>query len=313
MRNLIRILSIMLLVPVSYLTMAEDLEQEEPSPCLYKSQESTMLDKTYDYLNSTLCEPALWFDDFFVDDRVTQDSRAGTMVRWYNDFKQTEGKGFKYETRLSARVNIPKATKRLKLVFESDADDKVADLFPNSSEDTKNTLGLRYDWFVKERSSLNFKVSLHPGIEARYRYTYPFSEHTFGRITQKIYQKESDTGSKTDLDLDHKLSDTFLLRWTNFAKVETSFDGAELGSGLTLYQFISDTQALSYEASVQGKTKPYHYLSNQRLAVRYRQSIFRKWFFYEITPAVDWPKDEEIERHDEVSITLRLEVLFNNI
>ena len=315
MRKLITLFSLALSVPISVnsLAQASTTEEEDPSPCHYESQESTMLDKTYDYLNTALCEPALWFDDFFVDDRVTQDSRAGTMVRWYNDFKYVEGSGLEYKTRLSARVNIPKATKRLKLVFENDSDDKVRDLFPDSSDDTKNTLGLRYDWFVKERSSLNFKASLHPGIEARYRYTYPFSDNTFGRVTQTVYQKKSDTGGKTSLDLDHKINDIFLVRWSNFGKLDTSFDGMELGTGITLYQFISDTQALSYEASILGKTEPYRYLANQRLAVRYGQNIFRKWFFYEITPAVDWREEEYMRREDETSITLRFEVLFNNI
>ncbi|MFO6423808.1 hypothetical protein [Motilimonas sp. KMU-193] len=300
-----------LLMPMAF---AADSEQEaNESLCEYESQENTMLDKAYDYLNTKMCEPALWFDDFFVDERISEDARAGTMVRWYNDFKYTEGEGFDYKTRLSARVHIPKATKRLKLVFDNDADDKVADLFPGSSDDTKNTLGLQYDWFVKGRSSLNFKLSFHPGIEARYRYTYPISDATYARLTQKVYQKKKETGSTTSVDLDHRLNENFLIRWNNFVKFSTEFDGSELGTGLTLYQYLSDKRALAYEASLYGKTQPYRFLANQRLAVRYRQNILRKWFFYEITPAIEWPKEEDEPRRDEASITLRLEVLFNNI
>lgn len=306
--------------PSKYLEQASnESEQSEPeapeapSLCLHESQENTVLDSAYDYINTKMCEPALWFDDFFVDDRVTDDARAGTSVRWKNDFIYVEGKGFEFETRLNARVRIPKATRKLKLTFENEADDRVRDLFPDSTDDTKSTLGLRYDWIVKSRSSFNIKVTLHPGAQARYRYTYPFSDTTYGRFTQKIYQKEKDTGSTTSLDLDHTLSDDFVLRWTNFAKFETSFDGAELGTGLTLYQYLNDKQALVYEASLYGRTQPYRYLASQRLAVKFRHNVFRKWFFYEVIPEVNWKEEEYEKREDETRLTLRLEVLFNNI
>ncbi|WP_022942844.1 hypothetical protein [Psychromonas hadalis] len=280
--------------------------------CISHSEQTTIIDKTYHYLNSSFCQPALWFDDFFVDERISEDSQAGTMVRWYNDFSLDEDKNFRYKTKLTARVHLPKVTHKLKLVFESDAEDAVINLFPNKNEPAENSLGLRYDWVVKEQQSLNVKVTIKPSIEMRYRYTIPLSEYFISRITQKIYQKKKLTGSATLLDFDVAISENFLFRWTNFVKIETK-DRLELGSGFTLYQFISTTQAFSYKTSVTAQEKPNHYISNYHLSLNYRQNIFRKWFYYELTPELNWNKEQTTPRESEASLTLRLEVLFNNI
>ncbi len=283
------------------------------SACFNQSPQQGVLDQAYDYLNIKFCEPAIWFDDFFVDERSSQDARAGTMVRWSNDFSLVEHQGGTYKTRLKARVHLPQVTRKLKLVFESDSEDHLEDLFPTTTEETRSALGLRYDALVASRSSLNFKASLRPSIEARYRYTYPFSEQSIWRFTQRLYQKRKTTGSVTQLDLDTKVSPQLVFRWNNFIKLESDVDGAEVGSGISLYQFISDRRALSYSVSISGKNEPFHYVTNTHISIKYRQNIFRKWLFYELTPELNWPKEEDKQRMREAIFTLRLEVLFNNV
>ncbi|MCP5076513.1 MAG: hypothetical protein GY951_00410, partial [Psychromonas sp.] len=114
------------------------------------------------------------------------------------------------------------------------------------------------------------------------------------------------------LDFDHSINSHFLLRWANFVTRETE-DLLELGSGLILYQYISATQALNYKASLTAQEKPEHYISNYHLSVTYRHNILRKWFYYEIIPELNWPKELDSIRDRESKITLRLEVLFDSI
>ncbi|WP_019614169.1 hypothetical protein [Psychromonas ossibalaenae] len=288
-------------------------EEEKDDPCFSQTSESELVDQAYNYLNRKFCQPALWFDEFFVDDRFTEDARAGTMVRWYNDFKLVESEGFEYDTQLKARFHLPKGSRKLKVVFESDAEDHLTNLFPNNSETANSTLGLRYDWYAKGRSSFNVKVSLRPSIEARYRYSYPFTEQTVGNFTQRVYQKKKVTGEVTELDVEHSFNPIFLLRWSNYFKYENDVEHFELGSGLTLYQYISRKQALSYKASMTAHDKPHHFISNSHLSVTYRHNILRKWFFYEFTPEINWPKEHDSNREKEAAVTLRLEVFFENI
>ncbi|MGB5444501.1 MAG: hypothetical protein WBM99_03255 [Psychromonas sp.] len=289
-------------------------EEEAEDLCASKTAEQSLVDNTYNYLNTKFCQPALWFDDFFADERTTSDSRAGTMVRWYNDFIWQEGEGFSFVPNLNARLYLPKITKKLKLVFESENDDNEDRFFPDSDSDQpKNALGLSYDVSVKDRSSFIIKATIRPSIEGRFRYIYPLNSDTLWRFTQTIYQKENVTGEATHIDFDHSLNEKFLFRWANFSKLETDLDGFEFGSGFTLYHYISPTQALSYRANFTANNKPYYYINNTQLGVTYRHNILRNWFFYELIPEVNWPKEEYQERRKEVTFTLRLEVMFKNI
>ncbi|MEF1292030.1 hypothetical protein QTO00_19800, partial [Vibrio sp. M260118] len=121
-------------------------EDVDYSHCHSQPDSAQILDSAFTYVNGKLCEPAVWFDNFFVDERVDQDARAGGTVRWSNDFSYVEDEGYKYKTRVKARLHLPKVTKRLKLVFESDDEDDLFNLFPQTSQDAEKTLGLRYDW-----------------------------------------------------------------------------------------------------------------------------------------------------------------------
>ena len=310
MENLSKLFISILLLPIySPFLFAE----EEHDIFANHSNQTNFIDKTYHYLNTNFCQPAIWFDSFFVDDRISEDARASTMIRWYNDISWRELKGLEYKSKLRARVHLPRVTRKLKLVFESDDEDDPLTLFPRNKEETEGQLGLLYDMYARGRSSFNIKVTLRPSIEARYRYTYPFTVQTSGSFTQKLYQKKKVTGESTQLDLDHSINPKFLLRWTNFAKFESDIHGFKIGTGLTLYQFISPKQALNYRASISGPDKPYHYIDNSHLSVTYRQNILRKWLFYEITPEINWNKTADTTRKEEASITLRLEVLFKNI
>ncbi|GAM59940.1 hypothetical protein JCM19232_273 [Vibrio ishigakensis] len=43
-----------------------------------------------------------------MDERITENARAGTSVRWKNDFTYFEIDGFKYDTKLDAKFNLPR-------------------------------------------------------------------------------------------------------------------------------------------------------------------------------------------------------------
>jgi hypothetical protein len=289
-------------------------EEDTEGICFSKSEQRSLLDDSYHYLNTKFCQPAPWFDNFFIEQKTTKNVRAGTMVRWYNDFIWLEGKGFSYVPNITARLYLPKISKKFKIIFESDITDTVKGLFPdNQSRQTKNALGLSYDLSVKTRSSLNIKATLRPGLEASYRYTYPFTQQTVWRFTQKIYQEKMVTGEITYFDIDHSFNEKFLLRWANLAKLDTDVEGIEMGTGFTLYHYISPTQALNYRASISAKNKPEHYIENTHLGLTYRHNIIRSWFFYELSPEINWPKNSIQEKSKEVSFTLGLEVMFKNI
>ncbi|MEZ9538884.1 MULTISPECIES: hypothetical protein [unclassified Shewanella] len=288
-------------------------DEVEPSACYSRSQTDEKIDKAFDYLNTKFCQPAIWFDSFFVDDRIEDDARAGTIVRWYNDFSYYEKEGFKYHANVNARVNLPGVTKKLKLIFDSTGEDDPFSFIRSPDDNNDREFSLRYDWLARNRSSFNIKLSFKPKIEARYRYTYPISENTISRITQKLYQEKNLTGESTEFDIEHSFNDDFLLRWSAAFQYETNDNGWELGSGLQLYQYISDKQAISYQAHIHGVDQPYKYIDSAKIGLTYRQNFVRDWLFFAITPEYTWTKEDDEVRINQVVLTFTIEFLFQNI
>ncbi|GIU41427.1 hypothetical protein TUM4438_05680 [Shewanella sairae] len=280
---------------------------ELDDPCYSHSQMDDAIDKAFNYLNTKFCQPAIWFDSFFVDDRIEDDARAGTIIRWYNDFAYHGEEGFKYRSNLNARLHLPGATKRLKLILDSTGEDDPFSFIKSPDDNNDRDIGLRYDWYAKGRVSFNIKANLKPKVEARWRYTYPISDSTVTRLTQKLYQEKKVTGESTEFDIEHAFNETFVGRWSAVAQYENRDNGWEFGSSLKLYQYINNRQALSYQASIYGVDEPYHYVKNASVSATYRQNFLRDWLFFAVTPEYRWSKEDEFsERINQAVLTFTL-------
>ena len=285
------------------------------SECKESTPESNdILDITHQYITDTFCGSAAWFDSFFVTDQHEKEIRPGSHLRWTNDFIQTEGGFYEYVTTLRASLRLPKASKKLKLIFEGAQEGSIEDVLPASEADAKTDIGLLYELFQSPRSNLNLKLNLSPKLSLRYRYAYPVSDSVVTRFTQDFFEADDDYGFESRLDLDTRLSDPLLLRWTNIVEDTHLIAGNKWTSALVLFQKLSSISALSYESSVTGLTIPETYNTNARIAVRYRRNFYRKWLFYELVPEVTWPKELITDERQQVAaFTFRLEVNFINM
>jgi len=272
------------------------------------------IDSAHQYINESICLPAEWVDSFFSTERLDEEVRAGSYVRWINDFVQTEGGDLEYVTKVRANVRLPKASNKLKLVFEGEQEDSIEEIASVSDEEVKTDVGLLYELFQSPRSNLNLKLNLSPRLTLRYRYAYAFSERFLTRFTQDFFKSDEEAGAKSRLDLENRFSDNLLLRWSNSSEESNLIDGIQWLSALVLYQRLSEVDALSYESSVSGVTEPETFHSNERIAIRYRRNFYRKWLFYELVPEITWPKLLITDQRQRVSLfTFRLEIKFNNM
>ena len=310
-------LSAIFLLASSLNLSAEEMTSEplRKNECTITSPESdNWIDIAHQYVNESFCEPAVWFDSFFGSDRIDEEVRPGSHVRWTNDFIQTEGTGFEYVTKIRASLKLPKATDRLKLVFEGEQEGAIEDVIPSNEEEVKTDIGLLFALLQSQRTNLNLKVNLSLEIALRYRYVYPFTETFLTRFTQTFYQTDDDAGSQSRLDMEKRLNEELLLRWTNITEDSQLVAGAEQTSALVLFQKLSNISALSYESSVTARTIPETYNTNARLAVRYRRNFYRKWLFYELVPEITWPREFVIDERKQVgAFMFRLEINFINM
>jgi hypothetical protein len=281
--------------------------------------EKSWYDESQIYVNSVLCEPAVWFDNFFADDRVFAEGRPGTYVRWRNEFIYDEREGFDYKMRLSFSAELPGLQRRARITFENEEDQELRDITPGSSEDTPNSLGLQVDVKENVRSKFNVSLNLSPRLRLRYRYTYPAAQDITLRFTQELERDSGINGARSLFDFEKLLKQNVLFRSSTEAKFSDEYDGSNWLQAFVLFHRLNHKTSLSYESSVTGVTQPEDSITNYRLGVRFRKNFHREWLFYEIAPEVTWPLliDEvagnpEVARHSNWLLFFRLEVHFGN-
>lgn len=287
----------------------------EKNACNDVSSESEdWFDTTHAYLAVQFCEPAAWFDSFFSSARVDEEFRPGSRVRWQNDFILTEGKGFSYETNLHASFRLPKAKKSINIIFEGEQEDSFKDIVPSNKAEAEANLGLLYEVTKSSRANLSLRIKLSPSVTLRYRYSLPVSPTFITRFTQELFRRDSVYGRTSRLDFEKKLSDSFSFRQSNSGTVAENIDGTEWSTGFVLLQWLSDISALSYESSASGVTDPDNFTKNVRFGVRYRRNFYRSWLFYELAPAITWPKEFVMDERKPVwEFLFRLEMNFVNL
>lgn len=279
-----------------------------------KEEDANLIDDVHIYLNESFCNPAVWFDSFFSDERIDEEVRPGSNLRWQNDYIEDEFGVSKYTTKFRGSFKLPKASKKLRLVFEGDPEDSVSDIVPSNTEDSESNIGLLYEITRSPRASLSSKLSLSPSLTIRYRYSLPVSEHFTTSFTQQLFYKDSAFGASATVDFIYSFSEDLILRQANNLGRREDDDASKWFTGLTLLQRLNEKSALSYESSYNGTTEPEVFATNARIAVRYRRQIYRKWLFFEVAPEVTWPRELITDKRKKTSaVFLRLEVNFVNL
>lgn len=273
----------------------------------------TWVDSLHAFMNVEFCEPSVWFDSFFSDERSDEELRAGSHIRWQNDYILTRGGQWEYVSNVHASFKLPKAKKSVHIVFEGEEEDDLEDIVPSDKEEIKSDLGVLYEVKKTARANFNVRVKLSPSITFRYRYQLPITDTFDIRYTQELYRRNNADGTSSRIDFEKLFYKGFFLRQSNSILRSESFQGEKWYGSLVLYHSFSDKSALSLESSTSGVTIPEKFTKNTRLGIRYRRNFYRKWLFYEIAPAVN--RDKTLITDERVSsweILFRLEVNFIN-
>ena len=253
-----------------------------------------------------------WMDDF-LGDREYNAEQAESLLRleMINEWDQDDGNSFRL--RLRGKVQLPKLSRRIDLVFEGEDGDAV------SEEERRqgDRLGLQYK--VREGGRSRFDATLNyssgnirPGV--RYRNEGFFSELTSYRYIQRLqYDSDEEFFTTGNFDINRKLDEDNILRWANRVVWGEDTDGVEWRTRMTLRErrYVNSKRplVLSWYGSINGVTRPDSLVKNYRLGVVWRRQVYRDFLFAEIEPAFNYRRRElEDEREGFWSLVLRLEV-----
>ncbi|MEX0798570.1 MAG: hypothetical protein WD025_03960, partial [Bacteriovoracaceae bacterium] len=117
--------------------------------------------------------------------------------------------------------------------------------------------------------------------------------------------------SDTDLNFDNRLNDAWLFRFVNNLKWSDQDYIINSQNGPVFFQKISDKTGLSYGAYAFSSDFPVWNVQSYSLATGFRQLLYKEWFFWEITPSINFPRQNNFHRTP--AATIKFEIILGNI
>lgn len=281
------------------------------------------LDRTHSYLTERLCEPAAWFDGFFGDDRALEETPVGTFFRVRNELRWDQEEGFRNRVRLAANVELPRASRRLRLVLTRDEDvnGEFLPYLPENEADGATRVGLRFNLSEHLRSRLDVDAtvkaqwdSLNPLLRARYRHVTELSRVTLVRFTQiAFWEGEEGFGTTSRGDWEWLRDVDRQVRVSGQGTWSENSDGLDWRTSIAHFRQLDQISAVRAAVGAFGRTDPDFETEEYFANVSYRRSFIRPWLFYELRPEHAWVIDDESgNRRGDWRFILTFEAQFEN-
>ncbi len=271
------------------------------------------VDSSHAYATDQAQALTLWMDNFFGNPEDDLD-QAESFLRLITEFDWDQQNGNDTSISLRGKVQLPRISSRLDLVFAGEEDQENPD--PDETR-TEDTVGVRYN--VRKGSSSRFDAtlgfasgSLRPGL--RYRLEDTIGEVSNYRFTQRLqYENGEDLYATSQLEMNRSIDKNTQLRWVNRGVWGQQTDGLEWRTRVSVrHRLAAATRrpiALSYYAAVRGETSPESFVKNYRLGVTVRRRVYRDFLFLELEPAINFRQRNYDERRETSwSFMARLEI-----
>lgn len=118
--------------------------------------------------------------------------------------------------------------------------------------------------------------------------------------------------STTGLDFDKKLTDKWHFRFANginWYSNDSKF--LYFNNGPSWYQTINERMMMSYNLRAHTSYSERFSKDNYSASVSFRQLLYKKWFYWTVTPALNFPKETDYRRTP--SLTIRFDTIFGYI
>lgn len=289
----------------------------------------TWLDQVHGFVQDNTCEPAVWFDTFFVKDHVLLNVRPATLIVLRNSARWTEGQGvdvipyYRFRYRLPQMENLLKRAK-FYVVSESSTDRFTRQpgqpVDPGIDPDTgvrKPIVGVQANIYTRLRALVSIdsgiKISAHPDayIRTRFQYTKPIGEAYLIRFSEiAMWQAIEHFSNTVQVDLERKFTTFTFIRWGNNMTYTQGANGMTWNTGISLFEQLTPKSAISYDTNIWGVNYPEWSVENYRIGSLYRKNFYRPWLFFELGPEITWPKDVNGRRISVYAFMATLEIQF---
>ena len=306
--------------------LVENIQPSPPDPSSKPEAadpETGFVDVLHGGISRGLLATADWLDSFFADGRVTEDQNQ-SYIRTRYDVFQEKGARTSYAPNVDLRLALPQLKRKTRLVISAEPDETPQNApAPISStserigttEEQNITTALHYFYRSTVRESVTVKtgVRLSSGspvlfIGPRYRGLVQFKVWDFRFIQEAVWRTDTGWQANTRFDLERRLPHALFFRASVNGNWMEDRNGYFYNVSCSLRQPLDLKHALDYEWINSFQTRPVGELVEVLFRIRYRQSFWRDWLFFEVAPQYRFPRDRDFDGTP--GILFRFEMFF---
>lgn len=249
----------------------------------------------------------------------------GSWARLRLDGKKPAGEKFDVKPSLKLRAELPQTEKRFKLLFSTEEDDTgiVGDSVQSVgiNDDQNASLAIRFIRSARSRAKINIDLGvrqrdsdiqyfsrLNTGVSDDFGYYW-----TVGLSNSYFYYNKSGFENKLSLAFRRARFFTPEVTFRSFTELNwrKGRKGAVIGQTLGFYTQFGEQKSLAFEMLAGYYTSLAEGIDDRfrghEFRFRWRQNIWRPWFYYEFWPAVSWPATNDYDRS--FGVLLRMEMV----
>lgn len=247
-------------------------------------------------------------DTFFSNDptRIREDDDSKDNIKAYFSLYKKESDKFEKDFDVQLRINLPKTTKKLKLVIEREQDDIANALsdenFPQGKYDRvskKKNYSAGFDYFLSKsktfRGKLQFGMRLSMPIDPSIKLDFGKDfDYEYMRLTlyQKfIYYRQEGYQQISQINFARSWSENFQTDFLNSLVWTDADDDFVLRNNFVFYYRIKEDHNLSLSLGANALFVPNFHYAHYDVSLNYRRPLFFKWLF--LIPSVGMDFDEE--------------------
>jgi len=268
----------------------------------------------HDTISSNVIETAMWIDSFFGTRQFNR-KYTGTRLTLSTSIDWTEGDGVSEGFGLNGKIALPIASDRFQLEFESvTVRDEKHDHTQRDDEspNVDHAAGIRYNFFkhhqIEGHITTGAKLSwgIYPYVKGELSKNF-LQEPWNGILSQSLYwYTDRGVGTTSELDLDRSVGQTSLLRSTTAATWSEDSQGLDFGQGLYFMygeNAKNNTHGYIIELAMAGHTEPHTVMDRYRIEFKYRRRTIWNWFYLELAPALEFPRDRDYDPTPKFSLS----------
>lgn len=284
----------------------------------------TFVDSFRGGLSRGLLTTAVWLDSFFGDERYEAESNQSHFKVSDTVFFE-DGDWIRYRPDYELRLVLPQLRQKTRLVISGDIWDQTdgstdtpdptlpAGTAPQDRE-MNTSLQVVLPSHDHHSTTIRGGIKYHSGEiiyygGPRYRYLLPLNAWSARFTEDMIWGTDKGWESKTRIDLERPLPRELFFRASSEGTWTEGVDGYVYSFTVLLRQPLDFKRAVEYEWVNSCHTRPITELTEVKVIFRYRQQIWRPWFFLEIAPQYRFPRDRGFE--ETPGINFKLEMVFS--